>query len=75
MRKKKAKKKAASARKTSSGASDWLSVVGVASHLGISKETVYRWLEAKTVPSYRVGKLWKFHRPEIDAWVKSGGSE
>ena len=55
--------------------SDWLSVVGVASHLKVSKETVYRWLKTKSVPAYRVGKLWKFHRLEIDGWVKSGGPQ
>lgn len=73
---KKAKKNSSLAKSDRSmSGSDWLSVVGLASHLGISKETVYRWLDARSVPAYRIGKLWKFHRPEIDAWVKSGGAE
>lgn len=53
----------------------WLSVEEVAKYLGISKETVYRWLEKKKVPAHRVGKLWKFKPSEVDAWVKSGDAE
>lgn len=50
----------------------WLSVEEVAKYLGISKETVYRWLEKKKIPAYRIGKLWKFQHSEIELWVKSG---
>lgn len=50
----------------------WLSVVEIAEHLGISKETVYRWLEKGKIPSHKVGKQWKFKASEVDAWVKSG---
>ena len=52
----------------------WLSVEEIAGHLGISKETVYRWLEKKKIPAHRVGKLWKFRASEIDAWVIKGGA-
>jgi len=50
----------------------WLSVEEIAGHLGISKETVYRWLEKKKIPAHRVGKLWKFRASEVDEWVSSG---
>lgn len=50
----------------------WLSVEEVAKYLGISKETIYRWLEKKKIPAHRVGKLWKFQISEVDTWVKSG---
>lgn len=52
----------------------WLSVEEIAQYLGISKETVYRWLEKKRIPAHRVGKLWKFKPSEIDDWVKDGGA-
>ena len=54
--------------------SHWLSVEQVAEYLGISKETVYRWLEKGKVPAHRVGKLWRFDTQEIDSWVKAGGA-
>ncbi|MFN7727837.1 MAG: helix-turn-helix domain-containing protein [Bdellovibrio sp.] len=52
----------------------WLSVEEIAKHLGVSKESIYRWLERKTIPAHRVGKLWKFKASEVDQWVMSGGA-
>jgi len=51
----------------------WL-IEEIAAHLGISKETVYRWLECKSIPAHRIGKLWKFKAEEVDGWVRSGGA-
>ncbi len=55
----------------------WLSVEEIAKHLGVSKETVYRWLEKKDekqkIPSHRIGRLWKFKIQDVDNWVRLGG--
>jgi len=53
----------------------WLSVQEIAQYLGISKETVYRWLDKGKIPAHRVGKLWKFKISEVDNWIKTGGAE
>jgi excisionase family DNA binding protein len=50
----------------------WLSLEEIAQHLGVKKDTVYKWLAAKKIPAHKVGRLWKFDKAEIDAWVKSG---
>lgn len=52
----------------------WFSVEEIAQHLGVSKETIYRWLDRKTIPAHRMGKLWKFKPTEVDQWVMSGGA-
>jgi excisionase family DNA binding protein len=52
----------------------WLSVEEIAGHLGISKETIYRWLDRGKVPAHRVGRLWKFKASEVDEWVIRGGA-
>lgn len=56
----------------------WLSVEEIAAHLGISKETVYRWLEKedekRRIPASRIGRLWKFKASEVDFWIKNGGA-
>lgn len=52
----------------------WVSVDEVASHLGVAKDSVYRWIEAKGLPAHRVGRLWKFKLSEIDEWVHAGGA-
>ena len=54
----------------------WLSLEEIAAHLGVSKETIYRWLEKedeKRIPSHRMGRLWKFRISEVDSWVLAGG--
>lgn len=50
----------------------WLSVQEIAKYLGISKETVYRWLDSEKIPAHKIGRQWKFKTSEVDNWVKSG---
>jgi len=52
----------------------WVSVDEVAGHLGVAKDSVYRWIETKALPAHRVGRLWKFRLSEIDEWVHAGGA-
>ncbi len=51
----------------------WLSVDEICAHLGISRDTVYKWIDRKGMPAHRVGRLWKFKKDEVDDWVRSGG--
>ncbi len=52
----------------------WLSVDEIAEHLGIKRDTVYKWIDEKKMPAHKVGRLWKFRKKEIDEWVTSGES-
>ena len=52
----------------------WASVEDVAKHLGIAKDTVYRWIESKALPAHKMGRLWKFKISEVDEWVLQGGA-
>jgi len=53
----------------------WLSVDEVSQYLGVKRDTIYKWLENKRMPAHKVGRLWKFQRIEIDAWIKSGKAD
>ena len=55
-------------------AEQWVSVEQIAQHLNVKAFTIYKWLERKTMPAHKVGRLWRFMISEIDAWVRSGGS-
>lgn len=55
-------------------AEPWVSVDDVAFHLGVAKDSVYRWINAKNLPAHKIGKLWKFKLSEIDDWVRTGGT-
>lgn len=50
----------------------WYSVDEIATHLGIARETVYRWIDRKGLPAHRIGKFWKFKVSEVDDWGRSG---
>ncbi len=50
----------------------WTSVEDVANHLGIAKDTVYRWISGKGLPAHKIGRLWKFKLTEVDEWVRLG---
>ena len=52
----------------------WVSVNEIATHLGVNKDTVHKWIRNQSIPTSRVGKLWKFKISEIDEWVKNGGA-
>ena len=52
----------------------WVSVDEIATHLGVTKESIYRWIERKGLPAHKVGKLWKFQKREVDDWVRSGAA-
>ena len=48
----------------------WLSVDDVAAYLGVRRGTVYKWVERLGLPARKVGRLLKFKRSEVDAWVE-----
>ena len=51
----------------------WLSAEDIATHLGVTKDTVYAWIADKAMPAHKVGRLWKFQASEVDEWVRRGG--
>ena len=52
----------------------WVSLEDVAKHLGVSKDSVHRWIRRRKLPAHKVGHLWKFMVSEVDAWVRAGRS-
>jgi excisionase family DNA binding protein len=53
----------------------WLSLAEIAVYLGVSKDSVYRWLELRAMPAHKVGRQWKFKVAEVDAWVRNGKAD
>ena len=49
----------------------WSSLEEVAEHLGVSKDTVYRWVAKKQLPASKLGHLWKFKISQVDEWVEN----
>ena len=55
-------------------AEPWVTAEQVAQHLGVVKDTVYRWRERKGLPAHKIGRLWKFQLSEVDDWIRAGGA-
>ena len=53
----------------------WVTALDAAQHLGIAKDTVYRWRERKGLPAHKIGRLWKFQLSEVAEWVRAGGTD
>lgn len=54
----------------------WVDIGEVDKHLGVNKDSVYRWIEEKAFPAHRVGRLFRFNLSNVDVWVvKSGGDD
>ena len=52
----------------------WFSIKEISKYLGVSSDTVYKWIDKNGMPCHRMGRLWKFQKSEVDAWVKAGGA-
>lgn len=52
----------------------WLSINEITDHLGVSNDTVYKWIDKYGMPAHRMGRLWKFKKDDVDGWVKAGGT-
>jgi excisionase family DNA binding protein len=53
----------------------WVSLEDVAKHLGVSKDSVHRWIRRRKMPAHKVGHLWKFKISEVDEWVRASGQD
>lgn len=52
----------------------WLSVDDICDYLGVKRDTAYKWINEKSMPAHRMGRLWKFKKEKVDAWVEAGGA-
>lgn len=53
----------------------WVGVDDVATHLGVAKDSVYRWIDEQGLPAHRVGRLYRFKLSEIDDWVRQDNAQ
>lgn len=44
----------------------------VAKLFNVSEKTIYRWIEQKSLPAYRINKQFRFNRTELLEWAAAG---
>lgn len=52
----------------------WIGIEEAANYMDVTKDTVRNWIKKTDIPAHKIGKLWKFKKSELDAWIKSGRS-
>jgi excisionase family DNA binding protein len=50
----------------------WVSLEEISQHLGVSQDTIHRWIRKRNLPAHQIGRLWKFKVSEVDEWVRKG---
>lgn len=53
----------------------WVTMKDVASHVGVTPETIRTWIKTKGFPGKKVGHQWRFRLSAVDAWTESSGPE
>lgn len=48
----------------------FLTVIDVASLLSVRPSTVYQWASSGKIPHYRLGRIVRFRRKDLEAWVE-----
>ena len=48
-----------------------LTMKEVLGYLQVNSRTVYRLIKAGEIPAIRVGRLWRFRKSDLDAWLES----
>jgi excisionase family DNA binding protein len=52
----------------------WFDLQGAAAYLALSEQTLSRYVKEQTAPpSVKIGNGRRFHRNDLDAWIKAGG--
>ena len=48
-----------------------MDVNDLAEYLRLDKQTIYNWLHKKKITGIKVGRVWRFDKDAIDAWLRS----
>ena len=50
----------------------WVNTKEIAEHMGVTVETVRKWIKLEKIHCQSIGKIWKYKVSEVDEWVTSG---
>jgi excisionase family DNA binding protein len=53
----------------------WVSAEQIAERLGVKRDSIYRWIDRKSLPARRVGRPRKLKASEVDEWVRAGDAD
>ncbi|MCX7822722.1 MAG: helix-turn-helix domain-containing protein [Syntrophobacterales bacterium] len=48
----------------------WLTLEQIAEYLQMSTSSIYKMAQAGKIPTYKVGRQWRFKKEVIDKWIE-----
>lgn len=54
---------------------DVLSVEDACMYLKLAKPTLYKFARSGTVPAFKIGSVWRFHKESLDQWMRDRMTE
>lgn len=58
-------------KQRSSSMDKWLTLEQIAEYLQMSTSSIYKMAQTGKIPSYKVGRQWRFKKEEIDKWLRA----
>jgi len=50
---------------------EWLNADEASNYLGISSSSLYSMAQQARVPGHKLGKMWRFNKSDLDAWIRA----
>lgn len=50
---------------------DYLKIEAISAYLGLNVKTLYAMVESSSIPHYRIGRLIRFKKEDIDLWMEA----
>lgn len=51
--------------------SEWLNAEEAGKYIGISSSNLYSLAQQGRIPGHKIGKIWRFNKSDIDAWIRA----
>jgi len=51
---------------------DILTLAEAAAYIGIAPRTLRKWLQTKSIPGRKIGRIWRFSKRQLREWIESG---
>lgn len=52
------------------GTREVMNIVEASDYLGVSRETLYKYVAEDRIPAFKLGNRWKFKKTVLDLWME-----
>jgi excisionase family DNA binding protein len=52
-----------------------MDIRGASEYLGVSRETLYKYVYEEKIPAFKLGNRWKFKKTLLDRWMETQSAQ